>query len=98
MEPPADIKKEGMIWKLVKPLYGLKDTSRKFCIRIKEIFKNQGMKTVQGDESFYFKNNNGNLEGMVLTHVDNIAMAGTQEFIARLDNKVRNILNMSKVE
>ena len=56
------------------------------------------MKTVQGDESFYFKINNGNMEGMVLTHVDNIAMAGTQEFIARLDNKVRNILNMSKVE
>ena len=30
MEPPKDLKEEGALWKLKKPLYGLDDDSRKF--------------------------------------------------------------------
>ena len=30
LRPPKDIRKEGMIWKLKKLLYGLNDASRKF--------------------------------------------------------------------
>ena len=30
VEHPSDIKKQGIIWKLKKPLYGLDDASRKF--------------------------------------------------------------------
>lgn len=30
IEPPKDLKKEGVLWKLKKPLYGLDDASRKF--------------------------------------------------------------------
>ena len=30
MQPPKDIKKEGYIWRLNKPLYGLNDASQKF--------------------------------------------------------------------
>ena len=38
MEPPKDIKSEGNIWKLKKPLYGLNDSWRKFWLREKEVF------------------------------------------------------------
>ena len=34
VEPPADIKKQGIVWKLNKPLYGLDDASRKFWLRV----------------------------------------------------------------
>lgn len=34
MTPPKDVKKEGMIWKLKKPLYGLNDASHKFWLRV----------------------------------------------------------------
>ena len=37
MEPPRDIKKEGKIWKLRKPFYGLNDTSRKIWLKVKEV-------------------------------------------------------------
>ena len=30
LKPPKDIKKEKIIWKLKKPLYGLNDVSRRF--------------------------------------------------------------------
>ena len=32
IEPPADIKKPGILWKLRKPLYRLDNTSRKFWL------------------------------------------------------------------
>merc|ERR1711905_41629 len=53
--PPTDVRKEGMIWKLKKPLYGLNDVSRKFCLKVKEVFKNFGLKKLIGDEALYYK-------------------------------------------
>ena len=35
VRPPDDIKKEDIIWKLLKPLYGLDDASRKFYSKVK---------------------------------------------------------------
>ena len=54
VEPPSDVKKQGIIWKLMKPLYRLDNTSRKFWLRVKDVFYNKfGLKTVEGDEAFY---------------------------------------------
>jgi hypothetical protein len=54
LKPPKDLKKPGKIWKLKKPLYGLDDASHKFWLRVKEIFKKEGLKNVTGDKAFYF--------------------------------------------
>ena len=94
VEPPSDVKKEGVLWKLVKPLYGLKDASRKFWLRMKKIFEDGGLKTVKGDEAFYYKFNGEKLEGMVLTHVDDFSMAGTDGFLDELEKKIRKELNV----
>ena len=40
--PPKDVKKEGLIWKLKKPLYGLNDASRKFWLKVKAVFAEFG--------------------------------------------------------
>ena len=37
VEPPLDVKKQGILWKLKKPLYGLDDASRKFWLRVKDV-------------------------------------------------------------
>ena len=52
VRPPDDIKKEGKIWKLLKPLYGLDDASRKFYLKVKETLQELGLKTLPGDEVF----------------------------------------------
>merc|ERR1712240_334069 len=70
VRPPDDIKKEGKIWKLLKPFYGLDDASRKFYLKVKETLQELGLKTLPGDDDFYFKNRNGVLLGMNLSHVD----------------------------
>ena len=91
MEPPRDLKKPGTLWRLMKPLYGLDDASRKFWIRVKEILHKEGLENVKGDEAFY-------LVGMLLTHVDDFSMVGTKGFVEGITKKIQENLTVSKVE
>ena len=59
MLPPPDIRKQGIIWRLKKPLYGLDDASRKFWLRVKEVLKGIGLKVMEGDEAFYYLHQDG---------------------------------------
>ena len=52
MKPPPDIRKEGIIWRLKKSLYGLDDASWKFWLQVKEVLKEIGLKVMEGDEAF----------------------------------------------
>ena len=73
MEPPKDMKREGKILKLKKPLYGLNDASRKFWLKVREVFDECKLRILDGDEAFYFRHDEkGNLEGMVSSHVDDL--------------------------
>ena len=79
-----------MIWKLKKPLYGLNDASRKFWLRMKNIFQEMGMERLDGDEALYYKRNKqGELEGMVSTHVDDFDLAGRQGFVIEVTERIR---------
>ena len=49
MEPPKDVKKEGKIWKLKKPLYGLNDASRKLWLKVREVFDECRLNILDGD-------------------------------------------------
>ena len=97
--PPKDIKKEGLIWKLRKPLYGLNDASRKFWLKVKTVFNEIGLKRLEGDEAVYYKyDENGNLDGMVSTHVDDFNLAGSKSFVTMVTERIRTALDVSKVE
>ena len=99
IEPPIDIKKQGWIWRLKKPLYGLDDASRKFWLRVKEVFLCElGLHTIHGDEAFYFSNVDGVLHGAILTHVDDFNIAGTPDFIKKVIDHVGRELMVSKIE
>ena len=81
MKPPPDIRKEGVIWRLKKPLYGIDDASQKFWLRVKEVFKEIGLKVMEEDEAFYYQHKDGELKGVVITHVDDFSLTGTAEFV-----------------
>ena len=86
--PPKDIRKEGYVWKLKKPLYGLNDASRKFWLRVKQLFAGLGLQRLEGDEAVYYKKDeNGELEGMVSTCVDDFDLAGTKSFLEKVKKK-----------
>ena len=97
--PPKDIRKEGYVWKLKKPLYGLNDASRKFWLRVKELFGELGLQRLEGDEAVYYrKDKNELLEGMISTCVDDFDLAGTEGFVEKVTKKVSAVLDVSKVE
>ena len=99
MLPPKDVKKEGLIWKLKKTLYGLNDASRKFWLKVKAVFADFGLRKLDGDEALYYKHGkNGDLEGMVSTHIDDFNVAGSVEFVAVITEEIRKALDISKVE
>merc|ERR1712112_551590 len=98
VRPPKDIEKEGVIWKLLKPLYGLDDASRKFYLKVKEILQKLGLKTLPGDDAVYYEHKNGKLMGLILSHVDDFTIAGTQEFVQRIVTGIEEKFTVSKVE
>merc|ERR1711984_14279 len=93
------LRKQGILWKLKKPLYGLNDASRKFWLKIKDVFKNFGLRKVDGDEALYYKqDNNGELIGLLSTHVDDFSLAGTAKFLETATEEIKKHLDVSKVE
>ena len=98
VRPPDDIKKEGKIWKLLKPLYGLDDASRKFYLKVKETLQELGLKTLPGDDVFYYENKNGKLMRLNLSHMDDFTIAGENEFVNRIVKAIKERFTVSKVE
>ena len=57
------------------------------------------MRKLDGDEAVYYKlNEEGNLEGMVSTHVDDFDVAGRKKFVEMLTKKISIALDVSTVE
>ena len=80
-------------------MYRLDDTSRKFWLRVKDVFLNKlKFQTVDGDEAFYYLNVNGKLHGAIITHIDDFNLAGTPDFIKHVISVVGEELTVSKVE
>ena len=81
-----------------KPLYGLADASRKFWLQVKEVCKEIGLKVMEGDEAFYYQHEDGELKGAVITHVDDVTLAGTEDFIYKVLEIMNRDLMVSKIE
>ena len=99
MEPPKDVKKEEKIWKLNKLLYGLNDASRKFWLKVREVFDECKLRILDGDEAFYFRHDEkDNIEGMVSIHVDDFILARSDRFLEEIWRKIAEKLEISKLE
>merc|ERR1712115_174233 len=98
VRPPKDIEKEGVIWKLLKPLYSLDDASRKFYLKVKETLQELGLKTLPGDDAFYYEHRDGKLMGLNLSHVDDFTIAGDTDFVKRIVTGIKERFIVSKVE
>ena len=98
MEPPPELKKKGMVWKLRKSVYDLYDASRKWWLAVKEELVSLGMKPVTGDEAVFMMHKNGKLDGLCCLHVDDFLLAGSSEFERKLNKTLRGRFTISKAE
>ena len=100
MKPPPEAgTPKGVLWKLNVALYGLDDASLQFHFKCKEIFEKLGLSQSKLDPSlFYEQNSEGELVGMLGTHVDYLIKAGTPEWLEKINRKLGEIFQMGRVE
>ena len=63
------------------------------------MFAEVGLKILDGDEAFYYRHDkNGNLDGMISSHVDDFILAGSDAFLEEKTRKIVEKLEISKLE
>jgi len=98
VEPPKDIRRRGILWKLNKPLYGLGDSARKWYFTLRRTLLEAGCVVSQLDNSIfnYFDDKN-QIAGIVVTHVDDLLYAGNAKFYKEVIRKITTCFKISKM-
>ena len=72
---------------------------RKFWFRVKKIFKEIGLRKLDGDEAVYYMiDEKGDLEVMVSTHVNDFDLAGKARFGDKVTEEIGKALDILTVE
>ena len=93
--PPKEFRKEGVLWKLKKVVYGLTDASRSWYLKISQVLEDLGMKVCELDKAV-FRYGNGSLEGIIMVHVDDLLYSGTKEFYEQVISPFQNTFKVSR--
>ena len=82
--PPKEKRIPGVVWRLLKPVYGLVDAPRGWHLALDKEIIEAGCEKCQLDPAMYLhfsmNENVKKLEGIVLTHVDDLLHGGSKMF------------------
>ena len=82
--PPPEFRKlnPGVVWRVVKRVYGLKDAPRGWWLEVDSALKELGCTRIQLDHAFYIYTHRktGDILSFVLSHVDDFLYGGTELF------------------
>ena len=97
LKPPKEVDDSvGMLWKLNKCIYGLKDASRVWYFTVRSTLLQLGCIQLQVDPAMFYWFHNNKLCGLFLIHVDDFIWGGTSEFEINVINKVRSKFEIGK--
>ena len=78
MEPPQEAKKDRIIWKLRKSVYGMNDAGRKWFLKVEETLERLSCLQSKLDHClFHFKSLN-KLDKILVIWVDDLFYAGNK--------------------
>ena len=80
VKPPKEADMKGKLWKLEKCLYGLKDASRQWYLKVSNKLKELGFERSKYDLGLFYKLHGGKLIGMIGLHVDDFLTCGDKMF------------------
>ena len=97
VKPPVDAAKllgidtsKRYLWLLKKSVYGLKDAPRAWFLRLSSFFRGIGLTASQTDPALFLYNSNGQIEGCILTYVDDLKILGTSSFLDMVISSLNN--------
>lgn len=80
IQPPADFRKNGILWRLKKPMYGLGDSPKQWYSTLKQHLINSGCQISKLDKTLFSFYEDNKLTGILVTHVDDVLYSGTTRF------------------
>ena len=86
----------GKVWKLLKPLYGLKYASRKWFVSVKKLLLEKGCEQSKIDKCVFLYYVGSELCGLLVTHVDDFLACGNQDFQEVIINAIKQTFMISK--
>ena len=98
MEPPAELRRPGMVWRLLKAVYGMNDAGRKWYLKVEKVLTGLGCRKSLYDHCLFSYKVNGELAGILLLWVDDIFYAGTKEFEEQVMIKVSEEFLIGRTE
>ena len=93
-----DTKDDSKLWKLIKPLYGLKYASKKWFQSVRRLLKELGCEQSQNDSCVFVYYINEELCGLMCTHVDDFLACGIEEFELNVIGAIKEAFQVSKHE
>jgi len=96
IRPPPEYKKPGVVWKLRKGLYGLKEASRLWYDELSQDLKKHGGEQLTGDPAVFVFHKDGELQGFAVIHVNDVFISGEQVFTDDLVEKIKKRFRVSK--
>jgi hypothetical protein len=97
IRPPKEAGCVGKVWHLKKCVYGLVDASLYWYNRVKHVMLELGGTMSKVDPAvFYWLSDNGQVIGMLASHVDDFIWSGTSEFEQCVINKIRTTFCVGK--
>ena len=95
--PPKEFRKKGYLWKLRKVVYGLNDASRSWYLKVSQVLKELKMKSTKFDKAVFVPSG-GNLEGIIVIHVDDLMFFGSDSFLLNVMKPFKAKFKISKEE
>ena len=100
--PPKERRIPGILWLLKKPVYGLADAARGWHLALDKELTDVGCEKSRMDPAMYlfFSKEKGRkkIEGITLTHVDDLLDGGTDKFEEEVMRKVKGAFEFSDEE
>ena len=94
LRPPKEVN-TNKVWKLWKHVYGLKQASRKWYMKLSKELKNLGVKMCTMDEAFFYFHHDGELCGLLAGHVDDFFWCGSDRFKTEVIDKITSRFRIS---
>ena len=98
MVPPLERRKPGMVWQLMKAVYGMYDSGRKWYFKVEEVLVRLGCKKARLDHCLFMFRPEEELEGIMLIWVDDIFYAGTEKFESKVMKQVAQEFLIGRTE